>query len=243
MAHPDRRAVLALAAFGSVAPFSSLQAQTLSLSPVLTQADAQNGLRTALERATVMATNHLGRTDAFMGNPRVRVVLPRALEDAGQVLLAQGQRRLVGELVTAMNRAAEAAMPEAKPLLVDAVKAMSVDDAVKVLRGGDRAATRHLEQQTRSAITEQFAPIMKLNCERARVAQKYDNFVASAASMGLLGSARDAGLPQYVARKALDSLFLVIGEVETLIRADPAGTIGHATVTRVFRALKSSGSE
>jgi Protein of unknown function (DUF4197) len=202
----------------------------------LSDAEAASGMRAALERACVLATNSLGRTDAFMGNPKLRVPLPRALDDAAQMLLANGQRRPVGELLTAMNRAAESAMPEARTMLVDAARLLNVVDAAKVLTAGDRAATEYFEHHARSVIAEQFLPILRGRADRVRLAQKYDAFVSSASPLGLLAS-QDADLPRYVARKALDSVFVVIGDQEARFRMDPTST-GSAALQRLFRAIK-----
>ena len=235
--HSDRRAALALA-IGTLAPWPAA-AQKLSLSAPLTEADAENGLRIAIERAAITAADLMGRVNAFMGNPRLRIPLPGSLDEAARLLLAKGQRRLVGELSTAMNRAAEAAMPEAKPVLVAAVKWMSVADALAVLKGGERAATSYFEHHARSVITEQFVPIVRRAAERMQLAQKYDSFAAAArAASPVAPNAEDAKLAPFVARKALDSLFVVIGDIETRIRIDPAGTTGNAFVARVFNAVK-----
>lgn len=202
----------------------------------LTDAEADSGLRAALERACVVAVNLLGRTDAFMGNPKVRIALPRALDDAAQLVLANGQRRSVGELVTAMNRAAEAAVSETAPILAGAVKTMRVEGAAKVLVAGERAATEYFEHHARSAVAEQFLPLVRRQADRVRLAQKYEAFAAAAERFSLL-PAQDADLPRYVARKALDSLFIAIGDQEARFRADPTST-GTGALRDLFRALK-----
>ena len=102
----------------------------------LSQDAAAAGVRAALERGAGSAVSLLGRSDGFLGNPLVRIELPGFMKDAAKLLKLTGQGRRVDELVTAMNRAAEAATPEAKALLVAAVKSMSVDDALKIVRGG-----------------------------------------------------------------------------------------------------------
>ena len=103
----------------------------------LNESDAATGVRSAMARGATAAIGELGRTDGFLGNPKVRIALPGMLEDAAKLLRATGQQRRVDELVTAMNRAAEAAMPQARTLLVSTAKAISVDDAISIVRGGD----------------------------------------------------------------------------------------------------------
>jgi Protein of unknown function (DUF4197) len=108
----------------------------------------------------VPAVSLLGRTDGFLGNPKVRIELPDFLKDAAQLLMATGQRRRVDELVTAMNRAAEAAAPEARVLLVGAVKSMSVDDAVQIVRGGETSVTAFFSRKAREPIGQKFLAIV-----------------------------------------------------------------------------------
>ena len=202
----------------------------------LTDGDAAIGVRTALERGAVAAVGLLGRNDGFLGNPKVKIPLPGVLEDAAKLLRGLGQGKRVDELIVAMNRAAEAAVPEAKNLLVGAVKTMSLDDAVGVLKGGERSATQYFERKTREPIGVKFLPIVTRATERVKLAEKYNRFASRASSMGLM-KAEDANVQQYVTGKALDGLFLMIGEQEMKIRADPVGT-GSAILRRVFGALK-----
>lgn len=186
----------------------------------------------ALERGAAAAVNLLGRSDGFLGNPNVRIELPGFLKDAAKLLKATGQGKRVDELVTAMNRAAEAAVPEAKALLLNAVKAMSVEDGLKIVRGGDTSVTDFFSIKTREPIGQKFLPIVTRATEKVSLAQKYDAVAGKAAGMGLLKK-EDADLKGYVTRKALDGLYLMIGEEEKKIRRDPVAT-GSAILKKVF---------
>jgi hypothetical protein len=201
----------------------------------LTNAEATSGLRTALQRGAVAAVDLLGRPDGFLGNPQVRIPLPGALEDAAQLLRMIGQSRKVDELITAMNRAAEAAVPQAQTLLVNAVKSMSVDDAFGVLRGGDTSVTEFFARRTREPIGERFLPIVSRATEKVSLAGKYNAVAGQAAGLGLVRS-EDASIQHYVTRKALDGLYFMIGEEEKKIRRDPVGT-GSAILRKVFGGL------
>jgi hypothetical protein len=198
-------------------------------------AEATSGLRTALQRGALAAVDLLGRPDGFLGNPQVRIPLPGALEDAAGLLRMIGQSRKVDELVTAMNRAAEAAVPQAKALLVDAVKSMSVDDAFGVLRGGDTAVTEFFARRTREPLGERFLPIVSRATEKVSLAARYNAVAGQAAGLGLVRS-EDASVQHYVTRKALDGLYFMIGEEEKKIRRDPVGT-GSAILRKVFGGL------
>ncbi len=198
----------------------------------LSETDAASGIRVALERGAVAAVNLLGRTDGFLGNPRVRIPLPEGMEEAAKWLKRLGQQKKVDELVTAMNRAAEAAVPEARTLLVSAAKAISVDDALKIVKGGDTSVTDYFVGKTRDPLGEKFLPIVTRATEKVKLADRYNAVAGRAAGLGLV-KAEDANLQQYVTGKALNGLFLMIGEEEKKIRADPVKT-GSAILRKVF---------
>ena len=202
----------------------------------LSELDASSGVRAALERGALAAVGLLGKTDGFLGNPKVRIPLPGFLNDAAKLLKATGQQKRVDQLVTAMNRAAEAAMPEAKALLVSTVKAMSVDDALKVVKGSDNSVTQFFADKTREPLGVKFLPIVTQATEKVSLAAKYNSLASKAASLGLMKK-EDASIEQYVSGKALDGLFLMIGEEERKIRKDPVGT-GSAILKKVFGSLK-----
>ena len=201
-------------------------------SSALSETDAAAGVRAALERGAVAAVGLLGKTDGFLGNPKVKIPLPGYLQDAAKLLKATGQGKKVDELVTAMNRAAEAAMPEAKALLVSTVKAMSVEDAVKIVRGGDTSVTQFFEGKTRTPLGQKFLPIVTKATEKVSLAEKYNKLAAKASGLGLMKK-DDANIQQYVSGKALDGLYLIIGEEEKKLRADPIKT-GSAILKAVF---------
>jgi len=201
----------------------------------LTEGDANAGIRTALERGANAAVALLGRPDGFLGNPLVRIELPGYLKDAARLLKATGQGAKLDQLVTAMNRAAEAAVPAAKPLLVRAVRDMSVEDGLKILRGGDDSVTTFFADKTREPLGQQFLPIVTRATERVALADKYNAVAGKAAGFGLVRG-EDANIQQYVTGKALDGLYRIIGEEEKKIRRDPVGT-GSAILKKVFGGL------
>ena len=195
-------------------------------------ADAASGLRAALERGAVAAVGLLGRPDGFLGNPKVRIPLPGFLDDAAKLLKFTGQQKRVDELVTAMNRAAEAAVPEAKSLLIAAVKGISVGDARRIVGGGEDSVTRFFADKTRAPLGERFLPIVTRETKRVDLADRFNAVAGKAASLGLV-KGDDANIERYVTRKALDGLYVMIGEEEKKIRSDPVGT-GSALLARVF---------
>jgi len=193
---------------------------------------AASGVRAALERGADSAVALLGRPGGFLDNPQVRIPLPGALERAASMLRAIGQGHRVDDLVDSMNRAAEQAVPEARPLLVNAVKSMSVDDAVRIVRGGDTSVTDFFAAKTRAPLGEKFLPVVTAETQKVSLAAKYDA-VASKGSLFGLVRPEDASVEQYVTRKALDGLYFMIGQEEKKIRADPVAT-GSALLKAVF---------
>jgi len=202
----------------------------------LTESDAALGVRAALERGAVAAVGLLGRNGGFLDNPKVRIQLPGYLNEAAKVLKYTGQQRRVDELVTAMNRAAEAAVPQAKALLVNAVKSMSVEDGRQILTGGDNAATQFFADKTRAPLSVKFLPIVTRATEKVSLADKYNKVAGQVASLGLVGK-DEASIQSYITGKALDGLYLIIGEEERKIRQDPIGT-GSAILKKVFGSLR-----
>ena len=202
----------------------------------LSEGDATLGVRAALERGAVAAVGLLGQSGGFLDNPKVRIPLPGFLNDAAQLLKITGQQKRVDELITAMNRAAEAAVPEAKALLVSAVKAMSVSDATRLIRGGENSVTEFFAEKTRTPLGVKFLPIVTKATEKVSLADKYNRVAGKASGLGLVKK-EDANVQQYVTGKALDGLYLMIGEEERKIRQDPIGT-GSAILGKVFGSLK-----
>ena len=140
------------------------------------------------------------------------------------------------ELIETMNRAAEMAVVEAKPILTNAVKSMSFDDARGILTGGDDAATQYFKRTTSKDIGAKFLPIVKTATAKVDLAGQYNKYAGQAAKLGLM-SEQDADLDTYVTQKAMDGLFLMIAEQEKAIRKDPIGT-GSSLLKKVFGALK-----
>ena len=211
------------------------QAHALSLGD-LSNAEAGSGLKTALEQGALLAVALLGKPDGFLGNPKVRIPLPGYLDEASKLLKNFGQGRRIDELVMAINRAAESAVPMGKDLLVGAVRSMNVNDAKNILRGGDTSVTAFFADKTRVPLGIKFLPVVNQATEKVGLASKYNEFAGKAAGFGLVKK-EDANIQQYVTGRTLDGLYLVIGEEERKIRQNPVGT-GSAILQKVFGALK-----
>jgi hypothetical protein len=203
----------------------------------ISQKDAVAGLRSALTVSAQKAVSRLGVTDGFLGDPEVKIPLPGRLQDAEKTLRRFGFGAQADELITAMNRAAEAAVPEAKPLLIDAVKKMTLEDAKGILTGGDDAATQYFRRTTSAQLTQRFLPIVTKATAKVDLAQRYDALAGRLGSLGVLHGDQ-ASLESYVTAKTLDGLFLVMAREEAAIRKDPLGQASRL-LQRVFGAARN----
>ena len=202
----------------------------------ISNADAVNGLKTALEKGVIAAVALLGKTDGFLGNPKVRIPLPGYFEDVSRLLKNFGQSKRIDELVTSINRAAEAAMPMGRDLLVSAVRTMNINDAKNILTGSQTSATRFFAEKTHISLGMTFLPVVTQATEKVGLANQYNDFAGRAAGFGLVKK-EDANIQQYVTGKSLDGLYFIIGEEEKKIRQDPIGT-GNAILQKVFGSFK-----
>lgn len=198
--------------------------------------ESSGALRQALSQGASAAVASLGRTDGFLGNPKVKIPLPENLQKAEKMMRKLGMGKYADELIVTMNRAAEAAVPEAKELLLNAVKQMTLQDAKAILTGGDDSVTQYFKRTTSAPLTEKFLPIVRQATERVELAKKYNRYAKQGAKLGLIDK-KDASLEAYVTEKALDGLFLMIGEEERAIRKNPLGQ-ASSLLQKVFGALR-----
>lgn len=197
--------------------------------------DAVNGLKQALTNGAQAAVAKLGKENGFYGDTRIKIPLPPSMKRAEAVMHSIGAGKQVDDLVLRMNRAAEAAVPKAKPLLVDAAKKMTVQDAKGILTGGQDSATQYFKRTTSEPLAKQFKPIVVKAMAKVKLAEKYDEIAASGAKFGLVKE-EDANLEDYVTRKALDGLFVGIADEEKKIRDNPTAA-ASSIVKKVFGAL------
>ena len=221
-------------AFAAVVILAPAAAYGIDLSSLSNQ-EASTGMRDALTQGAGKAVELLGRPGGFLDNSKVKIPLPDTLRRVESGMRLLGMKKQADELVVSMNRAAEAAVPEAKALLVDAVKKMSVQDAKKILTGGDTAATEYFRRATSSQLTQRFLPIVTKWTEKVGLANQYNSLVEQGAQLGLVG--KDERIENYVTRKALDGLYATIAEQERAIRRDPVGAATDSA-RKVFEMLR-----
>ena len=199
----------------------SSSAFALSLAD-LSQSDASGGLKDALTQGAKVAVQQLGKPGGFSNNPDVRIELPGNLGKAAKTMKMMGMGAQVDQLEASMNKAAEAAVPQAQALLVDSVKKMTVQDAKSILSGPQDSATQYLNKTSREQIRAKFLPIVKQATDQVGLAKQYNSFAGQAASFGVI-DAKSANIENYVTEQALDGLFAMIAEQEARIRENPAG--------------------
>lgn len=202
----------------------------------ISNTDATSGLRQALNDGSLAAVAKLGIENGYFANPQVKIPLPPSLQRVEGAMRAMGMRKQADELVLKMNRAAEAAAPEAKQLLVEAVKKMSVQDAKKILTGGETAGTEYFKRTTRPQLTQRFLPIVKQATDRVGLAQQYNSLAGQGVALGVVKEDQ-ATIERYVTEKALDGLYFMIGEQEKAFRKNPVGASSDI-VRKVFGALR-----
>jgi hypothetical protein len=214
----------------------TLPAAKASALDAVSAEESGGALRQALSQGATAAVASLGRTDGFLGNPKVKIPLPEDLQKAEKLMRKLGMGKYADELIVTMNRAAEAAVPEAKELLLNAVKQMTLQDAKAILTGGDDSVTQYFKRTTSEPLTEKFLPIVRKATEQVALAEKYNRYAKQGAKLGLIDK-KDASLEGYVTQKALDGLFLMIAEEERAIRRNPLGQ-ASSLLQKVFGALR-----
>lgn len=190
--------------------------------PLDTQSQAL-AVQEALAQAADVAVNRLGQLDGFNANPRVRIPLPAELGRVEHGLRRLGMERYADDFVLAMNRAAEAAVPAAKPVLFETVRNMSVTDAVDILRGGhDDAATRYFMAHSEAALRARLRPLVIEATDRAGATAAYKRMLKKAAFLDRSVDLSRFDLDTYVTDQALAGLYVVMAEEERHIRRDPS---------------------
>jgi hypothetical protein len=187
----------------------------------LSQTKVASGLKDALQVGTDNAVKLTGKTDGYFGNQAIKILMPSNLRSFEKGLRAVGYGPKVDDFILSMNRSAEAAAPAARKIFVDAILAMSFDDAKKILSGSDTAATDYFKSKTTDDLTIAFRPIVEKTMDENGVARQYKDLTDQYQSIPFAKS-QMFDINKYVISKALDGLFFELAEQERQIRKDPA---------------------
>ena len=183
-----------------------------------------SGLKEALQIGTENAVSLTGRTDGYFMNQAIKILMPEKLRNLEKGLRTVGYGPQVDEFILSMNRAAEQAAPLAKQIFLDAIGEMSFDDAQKILSGGDTAATDYFKTKTTNKLTTAFSPVVEQTMNEVGVTRQYNELVGRFQSIPFMKS-KTLDINHYVVTKALDGLFLVLGDEERKIRTNPAARV------------------
>ncbi len=189
----------------------------------LSNSDVVAGLKETLATGVQTAVNSLGKPGGFGSNPLVKIAVPDSLKTVASAARTLGQGQYVDDIETTMNKAAEQAVPEAAEILADAIRKMSIDDAMKILNGPDDAATQYFRKVAGKSLAERFKPIVSQATDSTGATASYKQLMGSANSAlgGFLQNNNSLDLDQYVTNKTLDGLFQYIAREEQAIRNDP----------------------
>lgn len=208
---------------------SSGGAQAAGLA-ALSNSETVQGLKQTLGNAVESSVRQLGKSGGYLNKANVRIPLPDTLARTEKLLRQAGQGQRVDDFVKSMNSAAEHAVVDAAPILGDAVRDLSFEDAKGILTGGDRAATEYLQRVSKGPLLAKFRPVVEQSMSRSGVTRYYKQLMAKAGGSGqqLMGLASQflgkdvTDIDAYVTEKTLDGLFTTLGEQEAAIRSNPA---------------------
>lgn len=198
----------------------------------LTNSEVISGLKQALEMGTNNGTNKVSQVDGYFMNPAIKILMPQDARIVEEKLRQVGLGDQVDKAILQMNRAAEQAGKEAAPIFLDAIKGMTITDAMGILRGPNDAATTYLKTNTSAQLTEKFKPIIQKALDQTQ-ATKYWKDVFNTYNQIPFVQPVNSNLTDYVTQKALEGLFKTIAEEELKIRQDPAARV-TALLQKVF---------
>jgi hypothetical protein len=233
--NPTRRHFVLAFALLPWAGFARAQASVSDLLAAISGPEATQALRESLEQGARKAITTLGRENGFLGDPSVKIGLPKNFARAEKFLRSVGYGQKIDDLVLAMNRAAETATPKAQELLLESIRKMSISDAKAVLTGGDNAATEYFRKSTEVQLTETLMPVVRSVTEKSDFVRAYNGLAGKLVKYGVKSDQQT--VERYVNKKALDGIYFRIGEEERSLRANPTRYAG-GLLGKVFGLMK-----
>lgn len=192
-----------------------------------------SGLKEALSIGTLNAVMNVSQLDGYFKNELIKILVPEKIRTVADVLQKAGFQKQVDEFELSMNRAAEAAAPEAKQFFIDAIKEMTFEDAKHILNGGDTAATDFFKRKTSEKLYIAFKPVISTKIDEVGVTKAYKDMMGKFETIPFVQK-EAVDLDHYVTSKALEGLFYMVGQEEIKIRKDPA-----ARVTELLKTVFS----
>jgi len=186
----------------------------------LTEKDAADGIKEALVNGTGESVKLVSVLNGYWGNPEIKIPFPSEAQEMESKLRSIGMSKKVDEFNESMNRAAEKAASEAKPIFISAIKGMTVKDAINIVKGSDNAATMYLKNTTSPDLNEKFQPVIKTSLESVNATKYWSDLINIYNKIPLVKK-MNPNLTDYVTRRAIDGLFIMIAKEEVKIRKDP----------------------
>lgn len=183
-----------------------------------------SGLKEALAVGTENAVTTVSQSDGYFGNKLIKILMPEKIQKVADVLKKVGYQKEVDDFVLSMNRAAERAAPKAASIFGDAIRAMTFEDAKKILNGGDTSATEFFKGKTHNQLYESFKPIISKSMDEVGVTRSYKEMMGKYESVPFV-SKETVDLDHHVTNKSLDGLFYMVGQEEKKIRTDPSARV------------------
>jgi hypothetical protein len=187
----------------------------------LSESKVASGLKQALQVGSENAVKIVGKPNGYFENQAIKIDMPKDLRPLESGLRAVGFGPKIDEFILSMNRSAEAAAPAARKIFIDAILAMSFDDAKRILSGDNTAATEYFKQKTTGQLTDAFTPVVKKTMQENGVVKQYDGLTEQYKNIPF-ASSKSLDIDHYVVSKALDGLFYELAEQEKQIRTNPA---------------------
>ena len=186
----------------------------------LSEDDAARGIKEALEKGTNSGVEIVSKVDGYFGDPQIKIPFPPDAQVIESKLRAIGLGDKVDEVVLTINRAAEDAAKEAKPIFVAAIRNMSIRDAINIVKGEDDAATQYLKRNTSVELNAKFQPVIKNSLDKVNATKHWEEVITTYNKIPFVKK-MNPDLTAYVTQKAIDGLFVMIAKEEKKIREDP----------------------
>src|SRR5580698_4592926 len=199
----------------------------------LSSDDIVAGLKQALTLGAQKSAGRLSAANGFLGDKAVEILMPPQAQKVEKTLRSMGMGKLVDDAITSMNHAAEDASKSAAPIFVNAVKNMSIQDALGIFRGSDTSATSYLRKSTTPDLTKSFKPVIDNSLAKTDATKYWKTLFDTYNSLPTTFKKVNPDLSAYVTQKAIVGIFFYVAQEEVKIRKDPAGQ-ASALLNKVF---------
>lgn len=191
----------------------------------LSSSDITGALKQALQVGTKNAASQLSAQNGFFGNSLIKILMPPDAKKVETTLRNLGFGEQVDNAILSMNRAAEDASEKAVPIFINAITSMTIDDGIKILQGGNDAATQYLKAKTSAALTAAFKPVIKTSLDKVGATKYWTDIFTTYNKLPTTFRKVNPDLPDYVTERALNGLFVTIAQEESKIRLNPAARV------------------